>query len=93
MITEELDGAEQYINCAIKYKDNMPDLARVFATISNQEMEHVRMLHDAVTEIIEKYRQENGEPPAPMMAVYDYIHGKHIDKAAKIKTMQFMFKS
>jgi hypothetical protein len=27
-----------------------------------------------------------------MMAVYDYLHKKHIENAARVKTMQAMYK-
>lgn len=50
-------------------------------------MGHVSKLHEEVTKLIEEVRQRDGEPPAGMMAVYDYEHKKQIDKAAKIKQL------
>jgi hypothetical protein len=50
-------------------------------------------LHDEVKKLIEKHRREHGEPPAPMMAVYDYLHQKHIDKAAHIKVLQAEYRA
>lgn len=49
-------------------------------------------LHKAVVVLIENYREKQGQPPAEMMAVYEYLHKKHIEKAAEIKVMQGMFK-
>ncbi|MBR3553258.1 MAG: hypothetical protein IKN72_07695 [Clostridia bacterium] len=49
------------------------------------------MLHSEVVKIIEKYRREHGEPPAEMLAVYDYLHKKHIEKSTEDKTMQAMY--
>ena len=49
-------------------------------------------LHKQVVEIIQKYRKEQGEPPAPMMAVYEYIHEKQIENATEVKAMQAMYK-
>ena len=91
-IEEELHGAKKYAKCALKHKDKDPELAKTFHSMSLQEMEHVNELHKQVVAAIDKYRKESGEPPAPMMAVYNYLHEKHIDEAAEIKAMQAMFK-
>lgn len=88
MIEDELEGAEEYIKCALKHKEDNPGLAKVFYEISVQEMHHVNMLHTEVTNLIQKHRREHGEPPAPMQAVYDYLHEKQIEEAAEIKAMQ-----
>ena len=55
-------------------------------------MTNMSSLHSIVTKTISDYRKEHGEPPAPMMAVYDYLHKKHIDNAARVKAMQQMYK-
>lgn len=92
MIEEELEGAETYIKCALKHKDVDSALAKTFYDISNEEMRHVNLLHDEVTRIIEMHRKEHGEPPAPMMAVYEYLHERHIEKANAIKMYQSQYR-
>ena len=91
-IEEELDGAEEYAKDALKYKDEHPTLARMFYEISTEEMRHVDMLHGEVVSLIEKHRREKGDPPEAMMAVYNYLHEKHIDHANKVKLYQSQYK-
>ena len=91
-ITEEICDAKSYAKLALQYKEEYPELSRTFYNLSTQEMEHMNKLHMEVTEIIRKYRETNGEPPADMMAVYEYLHDEQIEKAAEVKTMQTMYK-
>lgn len=93
MIDDELEGAEHYIRCAMQYKDERPSLAKVFYDLSMTEMDHVNTLHNEVVRIIAEYRKTDGEPPEAMKMVYDYIHEKHIERAAKIRTYQDQYKS
>jgi hypothetical protein len=92
MIEEELEGAEDYAKAAVEHKESEPAIANTFYEIANQETHHVNMLHDRVAETIRKHRDMHGDPPAPMMAVYEYLHGKHIDKAAEVKRYLDLYK-
>lgn len=91
-ITEEIADAKAYAQLSIEYKDEYPELSRTLYNLSTQEMEHMSKLHAEVTEIIRRYRETNGEPPADMMAVYDYLHKEQIEKALEVKTLQNMYK-
>lgn len=88
LIEEELESAENYIRMAIKHKEDNPKLAKALADISNDELRHMGILHDEVVEVIAEHRRTAGEPPASMLAIYNYLHERHIDKANKIKMMQ-----
>lgn len=92
MIEDEIDGAKEYITLALKIKDEKPELARTLFNISTQEMEHMKLLHDSVASVIEEYRKVNGSPPESMLAVYEYLHERHINAAAEVRTMQGMFR-
>lgn len=91
MIEDEIEGAMCYAKTALKYKDEYPDLSRVLHSLSSQEVEHMNVLHGEVVKVIERYRREQGEPPEAMMAVYDYLHDKQIEKSAEVKRLQSMY--
>lgn len=92
MIEEEIEGAEEYAKCAVKYKEENPTMASVFYNMSLDELKHVNMLHDEVVKLINKYRSENGEPPEGMSAIYNYLHDKHIDHVTRVKSLQNQYK-
>jgi rubrerythrin len=91
-IEEELDGAECYAKKAIKFKTERPEMAKMFYMMSTEEMNHVKYLHDAVVKLIDEYRKEKGDPPPAMLAVYDYLHEKHIDHAKEVRILQEQYK-
>lgn len=90
-IEEELHDAEKYAMCAMKEKDDNPELAQAYHALSEEEMHHVDILHRETVRIIEKHRQMHGEPPAAMKAVYDYLHEHQIEKAKEIRILQEQF--
>lgn len=91
-IAAELDCAEEYIKCALFYKDERPQLADVFYRIANEKMGHVNLLHGQVVFIIEEFKKTKGDPPPGMKTLYDILHKKHIEHAAAIKGMLALYK-
>lgn len=90
-IETTLDTAEEEIKKAIKYQMEYPIAARALYNKSVALMDSIKLLHDAVVALIEGYRKEKGEPPAPMMAIYNYTHEKHMKQAAIIKNLQELY--
>lgn len=86
-IDDELEGAEDYVECAIKQKAEHPRLADKFAELAEQEMNHMKILHQETVKLIEEVRQRDGAPPTDMLAVYEYEHAKQTKRAAYINQM------
>lgn len=86
MIQDELDGAEEYALCALKVKSEYPAIAQRFNELSKVEMQHSTILHGEIERLIQEYRNQNGEPPADMLAIYKYEHEKAIKRAALIRS-------
>ena len=91
-IEDEVEDASDYAKEAIAEKTMYPWLSEIFYSISLDESKHKQMLHDAVVRRIKEYREKTGEPPADMMARYEYLHGKHIEAAKDAKLYQEMYK-
>ena len=93
MIEDEIHDVKKYAKMAAELKSEHPGLAQVLYTISTQEETHQSALHTEVVKIIEEHRRTKGEPPAAMIAVYDYIHKRHIEKMAEARRYQELYKN
>lgn len=90
-IEEEIADGEKYIEKALEVKEDYPQLAQTFYSLSIEEMKHSSILHTEVVKLIEEYKREQGEPPKEMMFLYEYLHNKYIDQARNVKVLQAMF--
>ena len=93
LIEEEIHDVKKYAKLAAELKAEYPQLAQALYTISTQEDSHQATIHNEVVKIIEDYRRKNGEPPQAMMAVYEYIHQRHIENLAEAKYYQDIYKN
>ena len=90
-IDKTLEMAEKNVKKAIEYKEQYPVAAKAFYNKSTALMETIKGMHDGVTAMIKAYRDEKGEPPAPMLAVYNYLHERAVNNAAMIKNLQDIY--
>ena len=93
LIDDEIHDIKKYAKMAAELKAEHPTLAQVLYNISMQEDGHQAAIHGEVVKIIEEYRKTHGEPPTAMMAVYDYLHKRSIDKLADARRYQEVFKT
>lgn len=92
-IEDEIHDVKHYAKWATELKKDYPALAQVLYTISTQEDAHQAMIHGEVVKIIEAYRKTNGEPPATMLAVYNYLHKRHIEALAEARRYLEIYKN
>ena len=85
LIDEEIDGACTYAKLALKLKDERPQLAQTFYSLTVDEMKHIDILHDEVVRVINEHKATGAEVPVEMQAVYDYVHDKEIERVHHIK--------
>lgn len=93
LIEDEIHDVKKYAKMAAELKEEHPSLAQVLYNISTQEDVHQAAIHAEVVKIIENHRHTHGEPPAAMMAVYEYIHERHIDNLAVARKYQDIYKN
>ena len=87
MIDEEIEDARKYAACYQEHRDFEPELSRTFSLLANEELNHMRMLHEQVVRIIGEFRKEKGDPPPEMMTIYEYVHKRQIEKVAEVKLL------
>ena len=75
-INDEIHDAEKYIKKALEVREEFPEVAELLNMLSVEEVRHMQLLHTQVAKIIDNYRKTHGEPPAPMLAIYEYLHEK-----------------
>ena len=91
-ISDEINDAMCYARWALEEKETNGSLADVLYSLSLDEAKHATMLHNEVVRMIEQYRRDHGEPPERMLAIYEYLHKKEIDKLAEAKHYQALYK-
>ena len=85
-IHEETEGAMDYAKSAVHYREEYPELARVYADMAEQELTHANKLHDFVVKFINEVRRTK-EPPAYMLEVWEEEHKEIIEEVAQTKAM------
>lgn len=93
LIEDEIHDVKKYAKMAAELKDQYPSLAQTLFSISTQEEAHQAALHTEVVKLIEDHKKTKGEPPAAMMAVYEFMHKRHIENMADARHYQDIYKA
>lgn len=84
----ELDAAEHYAKHALRNKDEDKELGDVYERVARQELDHCEMFHAQAVRLI----REHGEAPSEAMrAVWEYEHGKIMERDAEIRVKLNMY--
>ena len=92
-IEDEIHDIKEYAQMAAAVKPDHPNLAQVLYNISVQEDAHHAALHKEVVKLVEEYKRTHGDPPPAMMAVYEYMHRRHIEKLEEARRYQDMYQN
>lgn len=88
-IEEEIHDAHKYIEAALMYKGSDKELAEMYSHLSDDELIHSHREHEQVVRLIRKLKDT---PPPEMMAVWEYLHKKHIECESEVKRLQAMYR-
>ena len=85
-IWEELDGAEHYAKRAATLKHDYPELARLYASMSEQEMHHSNALADEAARM-----QKNGMSEGDR-AIHEFVREMQTEKGNRVRMYMAQYK-
>ncbi|MEG2541103.1 MAG: hypothetical protein RSB59_04985 [Clostridia bacterium] len=96
LISEEIEGAEEYAKLANFYKMDRLELARDFATKAEEELKHALCWHEWVVKEIElkkvELKNKGEEVPLKMLVRYEIEHENFIEEYNEVKRELAIYK-
>ena len=89
-IKEELHDAEKYAKLAIEHKADHPALAGAYYRLSNEELEHMNILHTQAVQMIDKAKNEKVVPPV-MFELWAWKHEEMIEEEKGVRLLLDMY--
>ena len=83
---DTLEEIEFYAREAYIIRATHKELADTYAKVGEMHVDIYRHLHQRAVAIIEEERKK-GAPPAAMLEIWNYEHGKLVDEFAEAKVM------
>lgn len=82
---DTLDEIEWYAEKAHHLKTEHKSLADTYIKIAEAHIAIYNMLHEKMVMLIDEHRRSGAQPPATMMAIWDYEHEKLIKEFSEVK--------
>lgn len=90
-ISEELEGAKDYVEKALWYKAKGDSIRYAkYKEMSMQELGHAMTIHQFAAEDIAELEKVYPDIPEAMQDAWDKSHNEYVEKVAWIKQMQNM---
>ena len=84
---DTLDEVEWYAEKAHILKADHRPLADVYIKIAEEHIGIYGMLHDKMVALIEEEKRKGANPPAAMLAIWEYEHEKLVKEMSEAKYM------
>lgn len=79
---DTLDEVHEYVRQAYHIHQEHKALADTYIKIAESHISIFNMLHERMVSLIEEEKRKGVQPPAAMLVIWDYEHGKLVDELA-----------
>lgn len=84
---DTMEEVEWYAEKALHYKGDHKSTADIYNKIAEMHVQIYDMLHKEMVGLIDEYKRMGHQPPAEMLAIWDYEHGRLIKEFAEAKAI------
>lgn len=91
-IADELEGAEEYAELALKYKDEDKEICNMYVPMAKAELGHYTTLMACLDKVMKEYREDDDPKYTGFKEMYDWKKPEYVKKVAQINYMLDMCK-
>ena len=92
LIDEEICDAEKYAKLALEYREPYPDLAKMFFTLSQEELKHMATLHSADVELVRAHDGDTDPRAEGMKIAHQILHERATEKEKGVRILLDMYR-
>ena len=82
---DTMDEIEWYAEKAHHYRTTHKELADTFIKVADAHVDIYKNLHDRMVELIAEERKKGVQPPAEMLAIWNYEHERLVKNFSEVK--------